>query len=340
MSMQPNSSWGPTPTTWGNYQTQQKAAEYGPYRPEDPRAQQMPARFENTYDSYLNQYMNPVMGAFDQKAAALAAQRGALGGYGAQRGLMQEGNDIALQRLGLKEQGNQYDMDLARQQLGFVDEGLGIDRERVGTGKAYLDKLRGFNTRNYAIAGQERGLADRGANLSYDRNLFNLNSDATARGAYGSQGAQLNRGWLGQERDISLGQNALGYDKATIDYEQTGAQLDKQGTDLDFDLRESELSAKDKKSTLDNRLKQMDLLAKDFGLQRQDLENQLKKGLAQLGMAEQGALAQIMDAMASNEIGRQSAALEVITAAKAAADNAIYSGQARPDNPYQQNPFR
>lgn len=351
----PTAQWGPSPTTWANYeQDRYWNQENGPYVNGDPRNAKYAPNYSNTYNQYINDYTSQMNGAFDQRAAALSAQKGALGGYDAQMGYARKDNDIALRRLALREEGNGYDIGLARQQLGFADEGLQIDRDRVGAGKSYLDKLRGFATADYSqrmgFIGQQRGFASRGRDLNladiglnYDRQSRLATSDATGRGAATSQGFKDTIGEYGRERDIGTGKANLGYDTTMADLgnqeygagaelRDKNAQYDKQIGDLDFDLRTSELSAKDKKATLDNRLKQMDILGRDFGLQREELMNTLNKGLASLGMQRDGALAQIMDAMASNEVGRQSAALEVITAAKNAADSAINSGQATPND--------
>jgi hypothetical protein len=306
-----------------------------PYHPTSgsywgPNATLGTPNYKYLYDDYLAQYSTG-LSQFDSRADELAAMRARMaGGYGQSAGLARQGTDIALRRLGLKEQGNLYDIDLARAQSGFVDEGLGIAREQHGSNRTYLDKLRGFAGRDYAMAGRQRSLADMGTQLTYDRDLWNANSDATARGAFGSEGVNKQRGFIGQTRDIGLGQNALGYDRATLDYDRESSSIDKQSADLDFDLRNTELTAKEKKATIDNRLKNMDLLAQDFGLQREELMNSLKQGLNNIGLQSASALAQIADAMSSNDANRQSAALQVAQAALNAANSAIASGTVAP----------
>lgn len=292
--------------------------------------------YQGIYDQYLNQFRSESDAAFNARGASLAAQRAGIGsGYSAQAGLARQGNDIALRRIGLRETGNQYDTDLARQQGGFLDQSWQLTQERHAADKGYLGKLRGFATRDY---NNEMGFNDRARDLSmaqigldYSRSSRQATSDATARGAITSAGFHDTMSEFGQQRDISTGETTLSHDRTRTSlgsrYDRELTDLDKQGVDLDFDLRGSQLSVEEQRATLDNRLKQLDLLAQDFGLQREELANQLSKGLAALGMQKQQALAGITDAMASNDIQRQQAALGIISAARAAGDADIAAGR-------------
>lgn len=322
----------------------------------DPRWVNRPGdsavNYGSIYDYWNNQLAAPINAAFNQRAAQLAASRaGISSSINQQRALARQGYDIALQRLGLREQGNLYDIDLANQQVGFLDEGWGLAQERYRSDKAYLDKLRSFATRDYnremGYLGEQEGFAGRARDntlaqigLDFARSVRLARSDATARGAITSAGFRDTVGEFRQQRDISTAGAELDYDErmAAIrnargalgsKYERELADLDKQGVDLDFDLRQTDLSVREQRAVLDNRLKQLDLLAQDFGLQRAELANQLQKGLAALGLQEKQALAQITDALASNEAQRIQAAMGVVSAAHAAAQQDIASGTRR-----------
>lgn len=290
----------------------------------DPWASANPMDYaQPNYDDLYGSLWGQVdLSGFDARAAGLRASQARIaGGANAQMGAAKRNNDIALARIGLQEEGNGVNIAATYRQGGVIDKQWGLTNERYTSDKGYLGKLRGFAGTGKQIglddATQTRDRALTASQLGYDKALYGLNSDATARGAYGAEGTDFSRGALSKEKslqDLEANQT-FGIRERTVNlgYDKELAGLDKQGVDLDFDLRGAEIDKDEAKAKLGDRLKQLDILARDFGLQRDQLAAQLQGTLAGMGMQKEQALAGILDGLASNDVARNQASLAAAT---------------------------
>jgi hypothetical protein len=333
----PNNSWGPSPTTWGNQQESGKVPVYT-------------SGTENAYNYYTStpEYIL----AQQQLANSMSNKQSQIdllnAGAGAQSGHLRKGNDIALQRLGIEEANHNIDLGAARRQPGLVEQMLGIDQGKYQMNDAYVAQLMGLSTEDYQRAmqylGQQRGFTGQQYDLSVqDANLRNQSAnrvafdDAASRGAVASSGySQLDKE-IAAQLGIDLGNAGLTRDKSIAD-------LDKQGGDLKTDYtreqsgytnqrgnmkadwdktdlqgHEDIARAKERVSTLEN-------LSKDFGLRRQELENQLNQGLSNLGLQNQLDIAKLTDLMSQDSVAGMQLMLQVLQASGDAAAAGQFKG--------------
>lgn len=201
--------------------------------------------------------------------ANLANQRAGL-----QRGI---GDALASRDMQLRFGREDYANQMARNGLGV--QGLGVDRAAAQRAGVNVDAL-------MALAGQMLQNQLGSTRLGADIRTRGQKSDATARGAFVTQG---NRDALS---DIS---KQLGFDEGRLNI---GYQQDMIG------LKEQKAQAAD-------RNKQLDMKAKELGLQRNELKTALQQGIERLNMGAYVDVNSIMDKLASTDIQERTIAEQI-----------------------------
>lgn len=185
----------------------------------------------------------------------------------------------SLARLGLDEQGNQLE------KAGAI--------RRTGAG-GYYDQLGGLIDRNLLnqLAGYDvqEGTARNKATTARRGEI----SDSTARGALQTYGTREDLGDIAK----SLWQDVLG-----LNVQREGARI---GTEKEK-VSLGEQRAQDK-----DRIAQLDLKAKDYGLQRDQFKTELDRGLAKLGIDAYFTSEDIMDKANSAKASDRAVAEQII----------------------------
>jgi len=175
------------------------------------------------------------------------------------------------------------DLDLAG--IGLKERGIGIDRDAITADRSLIDILRGTAREGFD------NTRDQINQRHLDRRL-DTNSEYLGRGAWFSPRRQSRLQSNDSERDT-------GIRGADISLRERLANLDRQSADTDFASR------------------RLDILAEEFGLDRQRINEQMSMALHQLGYDRWMGVDQLMEAIDSNDFRRQELAFNVF---KQAAD--------------------
>jgi hypothetical protein len=164
--------------------------------------------------------------------------------------------------------------------LGLGQQGLGLDRARLGIDNDYWNKMLGFADRGFGIDMNKAGAVKDIANRQQK-------SDATARGAMVSEGNRFALSAIARQYGIDTDTAVLGRDTAKARPETELARNVVAG-------------------------KELDLKAKEYGLDAQSFQNQLNIGLQKIGLNDANLLNQLNEALASNDLQKQMAANNII----------------------------
>lgn len=224
----------------------------------------------------------------------------------AERTAMQQAMSQALDRTGLQ---NQYSNNMAR--LGLQEQGLGLDRQgnQIQRGMLGLDREGLGVSRKYI--GQMMGVSDRdlastlegiGQNLATDQR--NTTSDYTSRGSYFAPFHRLD---LADNYATAL--RGMSDARRQREAQQYGYDRDLANIGLDdrrIDYRYQDLGLSDKR---------LDLEARKIGLSRDEYEQALDQGLAQLGLQGSMSADQLAAALYSNDAQQAELAQQILMSA-------------------------
>lgn len=231
----------------------------------------------------MQQGLNLAYGLGAPQLASLNQQYGTLQG---QLGTTQAGYDLARQaaqsdaaaQLAKTNLGPEYDA-VTRAAIQRQLAGLGVDDnlafQMLGNQFKGLDLQR---TQAWQGAGRAQTAAK---------------TDATARGSIGSVG--FNKKMTGIQQDLA---NQL----SGIDINRTQDTL--QAQQAQNDRREAAAKLKDQNAMLD-------IKAKEYGLDRNQIKANLQQGLAKLGIDNMATVNQILDMMSSNDVQQRAVAEQI-----------------------------
>jgi len=292
--------------------------------------------------NYESQLLNSAAGraGLDVNMSELdQAKLNAQGNYYTQQGNIGQQrfntNDAAMQQY-LQANDQQYQAD-----LGFIAQQHGFNSREYEIAKKQLDA-------QYGYSGEQRGFEEQQAQLAYDQQTRLALSDAIGRGAGGSKGLLDTYSELGRGKDIAFGQAGLGYrqrgtdldaasGRARLGFDVTGAGLEKQRTDtgiqygvdktrletdrsnLGYDYQDfqNQLGTNQEQLQYDQRqaylrTKQLQSIADDYGIKKEQLEFALQSAFDKMGMDAHQAIAQLSQMMASNDSNQQAQANALI----------------------------
>lgn len=227
-----------------------------------------------------------------------------------QQGYLKAGNS---QDIALINNAQGRNVDLAR---AYAAQQQGLDQGDYDRNVGNLDTLRGFVNTGYGngmTAAQNSWANTRQqANLSSTNATRATNSDANARGAYGSNGVIQNLTGIADQLGISYKQAGDQYDATKADLGLTRDKglndIDQKKGDLDSGLARSNADFAHQNAVYDS-------LAEQYGIQRDQAKTALERGLQNLGMDSASALNAIAQANASSSVAAQAQAAALMNQA-------------------------
>lgn len=218
----------------------------------------------------------PSMALIDQNSQQLANQIGMGQGLLAfNQGALQQDANAQLAKLNL---GPEYDAIQRNANL----RGIGSIQE--------LDKLA------YQALGVQAGQFDLGRKEAWQQAYTqgrNVRSDATVRGAVGGRGYKFSMDEI---------QRGLANQLQNIDFQAEGAKIN---------ALEGQVGRKEQIAQLEDRNKMLDIKAKEYGIDKQQIEANLQQGLAKLGIDNFMSTNQLLDALNSNDLQKQAIAQQI-----------------------------
>lgn len=208
--------------------------------------------------------------------------------YGPQQQILADQLARQREQMGMLGLDAEYREDALHRDTDLAKQSIGIDRNLTNTQLANLDKLRAILGKQYGLAGEQ--LANQMAGFGIDeatvrdmakRKLFDLRSQLTARGAFGTIANERGTGRVSRDLMYELGQINVGRKGADIAHRGTVLGLDEKG--IGYDNTEAGLKAR---------------LA-DLGIQDQKVANSLQDGLHQIGLDSYMSINGLLDAMGS-----------------------------------------
>lgn len=253
---------------------------------------------------------------------------------GAQSGALGRNNDLAKARLDLQLEGLGIDRGAANRQIDMLGKMRGLLGEDYETQTATLQKLLdisggdynrvlGFLAQQEGFAGTERDLALRSAGLSRDTALRQNLSSATARGATASKGFGDTNSDIGRQYGIASDTAANNYASALASignkrgenqssYDTTKTNLAAQMSNARTGFQRGLLNNDEDVAQRKDRLAQLDITARDLGLQRDQLDAALAKGIADLGLQGLADANQVASMLGSNDAQMVQIAMQII----------------------------
>jgi hypothetical protein len=162
------------------------------------------------------------------------------------------------------------DYDIGGRKIDLRQQGIDVDRTALG-------RQPGFLTTLHNIAGQGFDLTRAGQAAQAAQNRRGLEANLTGRGAFTSVGGQQGR-----------------YDIATDLVRQTqGTNLEQQGETARYFENMAQVG---------DQSKRLDIAASGLGLDREQLKNELNKGLSRLGLDTSTSISSLLDKIGSSNI--------------------------------------
>ena len=252
----------------------------------------------------------PQNAALDARGADLA-NRAALSNsmYAQQAALLQSGSGLDSASLANQAAGNQIALGAAGRQQSVLDALHNNTVAGFGNDRQYFTNLLG-------IRGNELATAKLANQNAYSNNIWGANSDATARGAVGSQG-------LTQAHSNLLNQLTTGNQQAQNTYDFEAGRANRGLTDTNNASNAEGINYGEQTQKNSDNLAGLKNVAESYGIKQDQLANALQQGLARLNMNGTVNLQQISDALSGND---QSKALVAQQITKAALDAVSRSG--------------
>lgn len=215
----------------------------------------------------------PQLAALQQQSGMYAGQLGTTQvQYDLAKQGLQSGADAQLAKINL---GPEYD---AISRDAIMRQMAGLNAQDKLAWEALGNQLEGFDLRTLqSWQGAQRG-------------QWANRSDATGKGSVGSIG--YNRRMGGIQEDLANQLTGIGIDKDSAI----------------FGAREAAMGRTEQKAKLDDQNRMLDIKAKEYGIDRQQVEANLQQGLAKLGLDNMTSVNQIMDMLSSNDIQQRAVA--------------------------------
>jgi len=164
-----------------------------------------------------------------------------------------------------------------QQESGFSLANLGLDVNQLGVQQGTLTRQEALLPQQYGLQTQGFDLSQQAAQYGAMQNMRNLNSSATASGAFTAAGTNASRGDINEQLQNTLANLGLQRQGAALNFEESKAQQQDAQKQLDIQSKRLGISGDEIKSRLDNALQQL-------GISSQISSEQI--------LAEQGKVAQ------------------------------------------------
>lgn len=245
-------------------------------------------------------------------------------------------NDLGIKKLQDEINANLATIALSRKS-GLVDQAAVARQVKLENAMFALRQQKSQNEQVYAqkkleFAARQRDLGFQGNSLSLQQLIADAQqgrrgamSDATARGAFSTEGhAQAQTDINTGER---IGRGKLGVERKGIQlsYEQETAAGKAQLRQIYLDRQDAKLSHGEQIALLNDRRKQLQIEAQKYGVTEDAYRKQLANGIAALNLDHQVTVNNLMSQIASQNAAKAAAAQQVTQAAIQAAQTAAQS---------------
>jgi hypothetical protein len=157
----------------------------------------------------------------------------------------------------LQQMQAQYSGQQQQQQAGFSLANLGLDKNALGIQQGALARQMGLLPQQYGLQTQGFDLQQQQANYNAMTGMRDLNSAATARGAFTAGGTQAARGDINESLQNQLANLGLQRQGAALNYQEQTAEQQDSKKQLDIQSQRLGISGDEIKSRLDNALAQL-----------------------------------------------------------------------------------
>lgn len=191
-------------------------------------------------------------------------------------GVMQPTEQLANQQLGtIQDQiaqafaGGDLSSQLAQQEAGFSQQGIGLQQQQLGVREAALARQMGLLPQQYDITKSNYDIQEQQLRYGADVATRNVNSGATARGAYTAIGTNQARG------DI---QSQLGFNLGLLGNQRKSSQL----------------SFQEQQAQQQDAQKMLNIQSQQLGLSSQEVQARLQNALNQIGISANVSVDQLL----------------------------------------------
>lgn len=246
------------------------------------------------------------------------------GAYGARAGAASQGAALANRGVDLDEEKLGVDRRSTERQNPLLDELFGLRTGQRNSRNEYIKSLEGLSEREMAAklfgadAIQEFGLGS--ADLQQKQMTRKQRSDAAAAGASVTQGNRDALSDIDQEHALTTTKvkkdRELAGKTAQLERDRDAAGLKAQWDDNYWQQQLDAATTKEEKAKVGDRLSMLDIAAKELGLKREQIANQLSQTLASMNLDSVSSVGQLLDAMVSNDQKRADAAWQIFQQAQ------------------------
>lgn len=207
-----------------------------------------------------------------------------------QYGSIQQQSGLQQQQFGLQEQGLNANSGFDNRSLDVRQQQLGLDRSAQGRQDPLLQARLGMaqQARGYLDVFHQGALANIDQSSAYE--AFKNKTDARGRGAMGSEGLAMDQQNIGDRAKFARTEETfgrLGYNNRVLN--------------ADDDIR----SAAENISKNKDNGRQLDIQAKQYGIDRERLASNLQLGMQRLGLDRTMSLNDVFDKLNSNRVDYQ-----------------------------------
>lgn len=207
-----------------------------------------------------------------------------LAGQQYQGGLLQQQGNNALASLGIGQEGLQLQRDILGRQQGLLPQQnalqqqlYGLNSQAIGANRSQLEQL--YNLGRDDLARQH------GDVMFNNRNqVQNFRGQTAAQGAMVTPGAQRGYETLAHQLQSSLGDLASQGKRQDINYQGQLGDINRAGEQQNINKQQYGLNYEEQLAQQKDQAKNLDLLAKQHGLSKEEIQNRTDQALAQLGL--------------------------------------------------------
>jgi hypothetical protein len=285
--------------------------------PAAPTQSQLLSQFNNA-QQYYNTFYAPDQAALQNQFQSLMGRKDALSAnYNSTTALTNERFNLLQQQLGAQQQGNGIDLNAAARQMTLADQLLSLLGGKKDQALGYTGQLSGLANQMFGVQNQQLDLKEKSSKRGSERAQAKALSEAIARGAVVTPGHTDDMSFLREEAADQLAQIGTERTAASLAHEQDKAGFTNQTKNILLDFDTAQLNNREQKAQAQDRYKQLEIQANQFGIEKNKLANELASTLQRLQLDRVMTVGQVMD-MLSGNIGEQRAlAMQIMQQASA-----------------------
>lgn len=283
--------------------------------PTAPSASQLLDQW-NQAQQYYTSYFAPDAANLQNQFQNLVGRRDALNAdYNSNVNLTKARYDLLQQQLAQQQAVSGVDMDAAIRQMSLADQLLGLLGGKKDQALNYTNALSGLSNQMFDVTKQQLDLKEKGTKRGSERAQAKALSDAIARGAVVTPGFNADQQFLRDELTDALTGITGERTAANISFEQDKAGFTNQTKNILLDFDTASLNNREQKAQAQDRMKQLEIQAKNFNIEKNKLANDLQSALQRLNMDRSMSVSQVLEWMGSNNAAQRSLAMQIMDAA-------------------------